>query len=395
MSYMNDWLNEDEEYEDVKISNVFNWGDVTTTTPTDDYKGEWDTIIAALSSASLEIVFGPYEITEVFPNTYYREGIGDRLFVSSNLNGADGLGTNLVKTVIKSKTAAEFASAEMAALLNNGRRGANAPWEYVPGALYPTLKTTIEESGGETPVDITENIFAGVDIVTVSEGAMKTAVENAEANGSETVKIEAAKGYDVYAVKAQIPVAGLGAVAGSDVVQNIMIASPVGDITLDADAIEDLITDTGNSASVEIIVERKGEDYAGLTEAQKTALKGRNARGVYDVRIAIGGNAIEFSTGGALTIGLPCALRPGETGERVRVLYVGGDGSVETMNVIEYREGKALFNTNHLSLYATAYEETAPASGGGSGGGCDAGLGLFPLAGLIGIGAFLLRKREK
>jgi hypothetical protein len=168
--------------------------------------------------------------------------------------------------------------------------------EYVPGALYPTLKTTAEpESGGETPVDVEETIRAGVDIVTVSEKAMKLAVQNAEANGSETVKIEAAKGKVVNAVNVRIPVAGLEVVADSDVVQNIMIASPVGDITLDTDVIEKLITDAGNSANVEIVVERKDEDDTNLTEAQKTALNDRDTRGVCDIHIVSSCAIIKFT----------------------------------------------------------------------------------------------------
>jgi Synergist-CTERM protein sorting domain-containing protein len=62
------------------------------------------------------------------------------LFDVIEVKGADGFGTDIVKEVIKSKTAEEFASPEMAALLNNGRTGADAPWEYIEGNPYPTLK---------------------------------------------------------------------------------------------------------------------------------------------------------------------------------------------------------------------------------------------------------------
>jgi uncharacterized protein (TIGR03382 family) len=82
-----------------------------------------------------------------FANTYYLDDIGARLFDAADANGDDGFGTDIVKEVIKSKTAAEFASAEMAALLNNGRTGADAPWEYVAGNDYPTIKATLSDSG--------------------------------------------------------------------------------------------------------------------------------------------------------------------------------------------------------------------------------------------------------
>jgi hypothetical protein len=62
-------------------------------------------------------------------------------------------------------------------------------------------------------------------------------------------------------------------------------------------------------------------------------------------------------------------------------------------------------NFPELAIFRPDLATTDPGMGGGdtdpdlpfsgSGGGCDAGLGMFPLAGVIGIGAFLLRKREK
>ena len=88
----------------------------------------------------------------------------DRL-LASNLNGPeDGLGGALVQTVIHSKTEAEFASVEMARLLNNGRTGDDAPWEFVKDAAYPTFKwlngrgddgdTTVPNDPGEdNPTD--------------------------------------------------------------------------------------------------------------------------------------------------------------------------------------------------------------------------------------------------
>ena len=138
-SYMTDWLNEDEEYEDVKISDVFSFGEITLAV-----SGSYKIIIAGLSSAANASEFLDYHIAEIFSNTYYRggegEAIGNMLFYPIALNGADGFGTRRVKTVVHAKTAEEFASAEMARLLNNGRTGADAPWEFLEDAAYPTFK---------------------------------------------------------------------------------------------------------------------------------------------------------------------------------------------------------------------------------------------------------------
>jgi uncharacterized protein (TIGR03382 family) len=40
----------------------------------------------------------------------------------------------------------------MAALLNNGRTGANAPWEYTGEKPYPTPTANVSDSGPVNPV---------------------------------------------------------------------------------------------------------------------------------------------------------------------------------------------------------------------------------------------------
>jgi hypothetical protein len=114
-----------------KISNVFSYG-----------KSESQSnkvIIAGFASGE----YTEYHVFFNFSNTYYsyREGMKGRLFAATQPNGEDGFGAGtMVTDVIKPKTDAEFATSEMAALLNNGRTGDDAPWEYVAGADYPTFK---------------------------------------------------------------------------------------------------------------------------------------------------------------------------------------------------------------------------------------------------------------
>jgi hypothetical protein len=142
---MADWRDDDNEYEDFKVSSVFNYGGILP---------EGSVIIAPLSQSAGDISFSPYDITQIFSNTYYRVGIGARLFNTDNLNGTDRFGTSLVKGVIKGKTTEEFASAAMAALLNNGRTGADAPWEYVAGNPYPTLKAPENRIDSDTGLGV-------------------------------------------------------------------------------------------------------------------------------------------------------------------------------------------------------------------------------------------------
>jgi hypothetical protein len=156
--YMADWRDDNDEYPDFQVSNVFNYGGNDAGTV------DARTIIAVLATATSSIDFSPYDITQIFSNTYYRERTDGRLFMPANLVGSDNFGTALVKSVIKSKTAVEFASDEMAALLNNGRSGDNAPWEYVEGNDYPTIKASFTyygEADVVEPVVYAEAFYGG------------------------------------------------------------------------------------------------------------------------------------------------------------------------------------------------------------------------------------------
>ena len=134
------------KYEKIKFSNLFSYGNIVVGTADN---ASLTNIIgggSASSSASGQ------DIVEWYDNVYYREGIGARLFNANNLNGADGMGITLVKTAIHGKTEDEFKNAEMAALLNNSRTGDAAPWEYVPGNDYPTLKADFDANAAASAV---------------------------------------------------------------------------------------------------------------------------------------------------------------------------------------------------------------------------------------------------
>jgi hypothetical protein len=177
-------------YPDFQVSNVFSYGN---TSNQDGY--QYGFIIAAMASAQNSTDYSPYDITQIFSNTYYREKIGWALFLPSNLNGADNLGTDLVKTVIHAKSTDDFASAEMAAALNNGRTGANAPWEYVDGNDYPTLKF---ERAGYDPNDEVVEPEPDTYALTVNAGAnglVSSAGGNYGAGAEITVTAAAYPGY--------------------------------------------------------------------------------------------------------------------------------------------------------------------------------------------------------
>jgi hypothetical protein len=152
-----------------KISNVFSYGEIT--------KVGVGTAEGIIIDGIRDTGYGEGNAYSNFSNIYYREGIGTKLFGASAPNGG-GFGTDLVKTIIKSKTEDEFASAKMAELLNNGRIGAFAPWEYIEGNYYPTLKDSdppddadvVSDEIAETISDIVNGTeFTATDEVIVYE----------------------------------------------------------------------------------------------------------------------------------------------------------------------------------------------------------------------------------
>jgi hypothetical protein len=298
----------------------------------------------------------------------------------------------------------------------------------------------IDDSDEEAPAvvvpldpekDVKLDKDTGTETVTVPDGALESLLDQAIAVAKEagsrepTVEIrvdapasdaETGESVTVRKVEIKIPIGDLIAVRDSKV-ENVKIVSPAGEVTLNTEALRDLIAKaeaepgSEKAPTVDIVI-AKGEDTLAeakdLTEKQEEALKDEKirekVREVFDVSVYAGSERIEdFETkAGKLTVGLPYALKDGETKDGVWVRYVKKDGTTEDMvDGRRYDEKKklAVFQTSHLSVYAIVYEyeETAvkeeepaeePAEESAKGGGgCDAGVwGGF--GGFVGFGGF-------
>ncbi|MDR1638721.1 MAG: S-layer homology domain-containing protein [Clostridiales bacterium] len=176
----------------IKISNTFNYGLIRN--PNADANKN------NINGTHTIIGFGNFtdfndsHVYAIFSNIYYSPEIGGTLFGNSPSNGADYFGTDLVKTIIHSKTTEEFASAELAAALNVDRTGTDAPWEYVTGNDYPTLKFERTDYSPDDDVYIPET--PKIDI-TVAAGYGGT-IELDEDNG--TIVITANDEYKIDVV---------------------------------------------------------------------------------------------------------------------------------------------------------------------------------------------------
>jgi hypothetical protein len=175
----------------VKVSDTFNYGLVRNPYPEINPNNVDGThiIIGFGNSAT----FNDTHVNYIFSNIYYRPEIGGTLFGQfTESNGSDGYGTEPVKQRIIGKTAAEFNSAALATALNAGRVGAEAPWEYVEGNDYPTLKF---ERADYDPVNDAETAEYTL-MVTADENGFVSSSGGSYTAGEEiTVNAAAYSGY--------------------------------------------------------------------------------------------------------------------------------------------------------------------------------------------------------
>jgi Synergist-CTERM protein sorting domain-containing protein len=281
--------------------------------------------------------------------------------------------------------------------------------ETIPGiySTLPDIVLTVRAPDDPDDPDDTEPDVPTVSVgngEVVDSGHIGDAIDKAGSEEQPTIVISVAADSGVREVTAKISASDLGIVAESDV-ENIKIASAIGEVTLNTAAVNDLLDEAGPEAvTVDVVISRKDEadkeellESEDLTEAQKAALADGHMRDVYDVSIYAGyagDNDKKLLEGGSaskdskLTIGLPYELRTGEKARGVGVAYIGEKGA-EPMPAY-YNSGTklAVFTTNHLSLYGVTY---TPVSEGGSGG-CDAGFGALALLALALLSGIRVRK---
>jgi hypothetical protein len=230
---------------------------------------------------------------------------------------------------------------------------------------------------------LTDNIQKALDLAAEAGGDAQATIE------LDLTK-ETASGVDV--VKVDIFVTDLSEVAESEV-ENVRVATSIGQVTLNTAAINDLIANAGSGAqTVELAIEHKAPQDISLSTGQQAALSDAKVREVYDISLYVNSTKLNFNTDGKLTIGLPYTLASGETASGVWANYVSDNGAMQRMEEGRaYEGGLAIFKTSHLSVYALTYEapasttpENPSGSGSGGGSGCDAGFGA--LAGLLAIG---------
>jgi Synergist-CTERM protein sorting domain-containing protein len=280
----------------------------------------------------------------------------------------------------------------------------------------PVVKVSIHQKDiivDDTGTEETATVLSSSIIASVE--ALEKAVAAGEASGNDsTVEVvipaPAGTAVAIEKVKVEISVGDLVTLAASDAVENIKIVSSVGDIKLNTTALNELVSkaqSAGSATNVGIVIAQGAAKVEELFDGSGASdevykkrldekLKDGKTREVFDVSVYAGNTRIdEFNVTGKLTIGLPYALKSGEVSSNVWVEYmdIANDTAKRMESGRAYRENKAIFETNHLSIYAVVYDAktaSSPSTASG-GGGCDAGFGVFAL--LAAVGAAVIRKR--
>ena len=133
-------------------------------------------------------------------------------------------------------------------------------------------------------------------------------------------------------------------------INSVSIETSEGNIIIEKEVLNSIL-ETTDADSISFEIEDAKDK---LTEEQKEAV---GDRPVYDINIKAGNENITSFDGKTITISLPYTLKAGEDPENIVVYYVKEDGSLEKVNCT-YKDGKVIFETDHLSKYVIGYEES-------------------------------------
>ena len=224
-------------------------------------------------------------------------------------------------------------------------------------------KKSSSTGGGGTPVNppvtpdtpkepIIPDSNGNVDVV-IDDKKADELVHEAVSSGSDTITILDTKNVSGNVSSVTVSTTDLETISkkieNNNNIDSVSIETSNGDIIIEKEVLSSILENTkAESVSFEV------EDAKNkLTEEQKKAV---GDRPVYDISIKAGNENVTSFNGKAITISLPYTLKAGEDPKNIVVYYVKEDGSLDKINC-EYKNGKVIFDTDHLSKYVIGYEE--------------------------------------
>ncbi|MDR2357403.1 MAG: S-layer homology domain-containing protein, partial [Oscillospiraceae bacterium] len=216
------------------------------------------------------------------------------------------------------------------------------------GGLSLSPSAGESESESETPsggpVSVSYTQTGGSVAVDLPDSKVSEIIVKADATA--TIDVSKASG----AAAASLPAAAL--VKFADAGLAVEIKLPQGSVTLEPDAAKSLAEQAGGSVSVKLAA----VSASSLNASQREAVK--NAP-VFDISVSSGDVAVTSFDGAQIRVSLPHALESGQSPENVVVRYIDDVGGARDMETsYDSRAQMVSFTTDHLSLYAIAYDDT-------------------------------------
>ena len=251
---------------------------------------------------------------------------------------------------------------------NDGTKTYAAGSEYTVPVAETTLTAVWTYNGGSgggvpiTPPDVPDvpdepTIIpdnGNVTVPSIDDKKADELVHKAVSSGSDSISIIDTNNVEGEYTEVTVSKSDLETISkkieNNNNINSVSIETSEGDIIIEKEVLNSIL-ETTDADSVSFEIEDAKDK---LTEEQKEAV---GDRPVYDINIKAGNENITSFNGKTITISLPYTLKAGEDPENIVVYYVKEDGSLEKMNCT-YKDGKVIFETDHLSKYVIGYEES-------------------------------------
>ena len=224
-----------------------------------------------------------------------------------------------------------------------------ANWTYTGGSGIPVTPPTDDP---EPEPIVPDN--GNVTVPPIDEKKADELIHEAVSSGSDSISIIDTSNVEGEYTEVTVSKSDLETISkkieNNDNINSVSIETSEGDIIIEKEVLNSIL-ETTDADSISFEIEDAKDK---LTEAQKEAV---GDRPVYDINIKAGNENITSFNGKTITISLPYTLKAGEDPENIVVYYVKEDGSLEKVNCT-YKDGKVIFETDHLSKYVIGYEES-------------------------------------
>ena len=189
----------------------------------------------------------------------------------------------------------------------------------------------------------TEEIVIDDGVAVIPESVMEEAIASAATGDAVVLPLES-NSVDVSSVN--IPVNSLKGV--SDAQKALTIKTTQATITIDVNALDKIVSEAGNEASITLMVDEVKEDS--LNSEQQEAIKDKDVAMVISAEIICNGKNITDFGEGKVKVQIPFEPATGTNGSDYKIIYVADDGKLENI-ATSYKDGFLVVELEHFSEY--------------------------------------------